>query len=318
MYLPRHYDTDRPTPLILAFHAHREDADEMNEKTRFTNWRFNPTFAVHYLQARRKRWLAGEDHAEMESPDFNYTRTVLDYTMNHYCIDVDRVFLVGESEGSGFANILACDPRFSYHFAGMALSGVHAHGELDLDFCKDARLPMPVLEAHGTIDERASYWGDRKRRLLPVPAWIQRWVRRNGCDPVARRGYLNSERFQWDRYTCQGQLGYVEHIKLSEWEHLWPTQDVWGRGLSFSRPALWFLQRWVRPGNLTIPLKAGNNFDTFGHERAIKYILSGNDGTPSSNRIPGNNRTWGNHTTLGNHATWRNDTIFSNDTILAN
>ncbi len=231
--------------------------------------------------------------------------------MDNYCVDVDRVYLVGHTGGGGLANIIACDPRFSRHFAGMALMGPSLYRDLDDDYCKHARLPMPILEVHGIEDHTSPYEGAPDRVIGALPSiadWIRRWVRRNECDPVpqqaTQQGKFVDEKVTSDKYTCQGQHGFVEHIKVLKHGYSWLTDKS---TIDVTPLIIDFLQRHIRPGNLSIPLDADGKFSASGQF------------TPPSGWTPpsSGNSTWDNSTNPGNSTksvTWTSPTIKTSTT----
>ncbi|OAA52558.1 hypothetical protein BBO_00399 [Beauveria brongniartii RCEF 3172] len=256
-YTPEHYDRNIPQPLIMAFHGTGKYHWDFAQQSRFSKPYINPNMM--------RSWY-GATNVEMWADDFKFTEMALEHLMNNYCIDVDRVYLVGHTGGGGFANILACDPRFSRHFAAMALMGPTLYRDLDDDYCKDARLPMPILEAHGLEDPTSPYGGlTITERVVgaipPIRDWVKRWVRRNNCDPVPHQGYYVNKGVISEKYTCHGRYGFVEHIKVKGHGYYWMTDKD---ELDISPHIMFFLQQQVRPGNLSIPLDSRGLFTTFG------------------------------------------------------
>ncbi|KAJ3499531.1 hypothetical protein NLG97_g259 [Lecanicillium saksenae] len=288
-YTPPTYDKNTPMPLILAFHATQKTQPKLAIKSRFSSPKVNPNMIVHYLAAFKRRWY-GPTLARHSTDDFKFAEQSLEHLMNNYCIDVDRVYLVGQSGGAGFANILACHPLYSQFFAGMALFGATVYRDLDDDFCKNARLPLPVWEAHGLNDGTSPYWGDLKRKIGAVPAipdWIRRWARRNDCDPVPRESKLVTKDITSSKYTCQGQFGFVEHIKVANRGYEWMTDAT---VMDVSPLVINFLQRFVRPGNLTIPLLPNGLFSASGNSTGYGNFT-----------VPRNQTASGNYTVTGSY-----------------
>lgn len=248
------------------------------------------------LTLQQDHWY-GPSHAHPHADDLRYTEMVLEHLMNNYCIDVDRVYLVGYTEGGGFANILACDPRFSRHFAGMALMAPTLYRDLNDDYCKHAKVPMPVLEVHGENDETSPYWGSLSRiggALPAIPDWIRRWVRRNNCDSMPRKTELvNAEGVSSDKYTCHGKPGFVEHIRATRNGYNWMTDHT---VLDVSPMILSFLDSHTRHGNTPIPLDDTGNFtclggynppaDWPGHVNFTSSAKSTSSSNQNSTRIP--------------------------------
>lgn len=284
-YTPSQYDKDTPQPLMLAFHGMSGTRKLLALQSEFTNKDFNPDMMIQYMKAykviafafpnraghlglvltlHQNHWY-GPSHAHPDADDLRYTEMVLEHLMNKYCVDVDRVYLVGYTEGGGFANILACDPRFSRHFAGMALMAPALYRDLDDDYCKHAKVPMPILEVHGENDGAFPYWGAPSRivgALPAIPDWIRRWVRRNSCDSTPKKTKLvNAEGVSSDKYTCHGELGFVEHIRATRHGYNWMTDHT---VLDTSPIILSFLNSHTRQGNMPIPLDDKGRFTCLG------------------------------------------------------
>ncbi|KAJ6781407.1 hypothetical protein PWT90_02244 [Aphanocladium album] len=304
-YTPPTYDKNKPMPLIMAFHATQKTQPKMAIQSRFSQPKINPNMIVHYMTAVKRRWT-GPTIAHQYADDFKFTEQALEHLMNNYCIDVDRVYLVGQSGGAGFANILACDPLYSRNFAGMALMGATLYRDLDDSFCKNARLPMPVWELHGLEDGTSPYWGDSKRKVGAVPAipdWIKRWVRRNDCDPVPRESKLVNKDITSNKYTCHGHFGFIEHIKVAgrgyNWMTDWSVMDI-------SPLIIHFLQQHIRPGNLSIPLLPNGLFSA-----------SGNSTGYGNYTLPRNQTLSGNYTATGSYTGPRTSSTFGSYTLPA-
>ena len=72
---------------------------------------------------------------------------MLEWLRAHHCVDGERVFVMGYSNGAGLASVLACER------AG-AIAGV-GHGRRTAWLC--ARQPKPVIISHGTRDQTIGY-----------------------------------------------------------------------------------------------------------------------------------------------------------------
>ncbi|KAJ4150407.1 hypothetical protein LMH87_011159 [Akanthomyces muscarius] len=296
-YTPSQYDKDTPQPLILAFHGTAKTQQSLTLQSQFSDKSVNRNMMVQYMTAYKGRWY-GPSHAYPEADDLRYTEMALEHLMNNYCIDVDRVYLVGHTGGAGFANILACDPRFSRHFAGMALMAPTLYRDLDDDYCKHANVPMPILEVHGNNDGTSPYWGLPNRVVGATPAipdWVRRWVRRNGCDPTPRKTKLvMGEDVLSDKYTCHGHFGFVEHIRAMRHGYNWMTKhDV----LDISPIMISFLNSHIRPGNMSIPLDDKGNFTCLGgYTPPADWPGHANFTSSANSTIPGTSTSSGKRT----------------------
>lgn len=167
----------------------------------------------------------------MTTNDIQFTTDILDLVQSQYCIDPNRISATGKSDGAGFCNVLACDPKLSGRIAAFApVSGAFYVNELpcvpqDVKFsCHSSRKNIPMLEFHGGNDSIINYeGGERKNECLPsIPHFIQQWAIRDGLDlhnvtaPVSQ----NTVSFKFGRGSSSG---LVEHIFDSVIGHDWPS-----------------------------------------------------------------------------------------------
>lgn len=119
----------------------------------------------------------------------------MDEIESRYCVDTDRIYATGKSQGGGFVGMLACDSVLSTRFAAFApVSGAYYNkditSEADCDplampiVCSPGRAGVPVMAFHGGADTTISYTGGfRKDACLPdIQYWVGEWVRRDGLD----------------------------------------------------------------------------------------------------------------------------------------
>ena len=62
--------------------------------------------------------------------------------------------------------------------------------------------------------------------LPAIPDWLGWWAQRNGCDAQ----YAQEDSFGGDVHhlvwTCQGQEGVVQHYKVDDQKHDWPSTEL--------------------------------------------------------------------------------------------
>lgn len=136
------------------------------------------------------QWQGDPDSKGID--DVKFTLDMISSLTSNYCIDEDRIFAAGKSNGGGFsADILACDPVASTKIAAFAgVSGAYYQGTNDTDCnadtvaiaCNPGRKPVPIFETHGSADTTIPYLGGaRRNRCLPtVPHFMTAWSKRNG------------------------------------------------------------------------------------------------------------------------------------------
>ena len=187
-----------PRPLVVDFHGYSEGAEIHTAFSGLGDYGQEQGFHVVYPQGEGDpvRWdtRAGSD-------DVRFADDLLDAVEADLCVDTDRVFVAGLSNGAMMAARLACDLADRVAAIG-AVAGV-----ADPERCEPTR-PVPVLAVHGTEDGFVPYAGGlgEAARDLPapdgsgrtlgelpelertagrpgVPEVMAAWASRNGCEP---------------------------------------------------------------------------------------------------------------------------------------
>lgn len=92
---------------------------------------------------------------------------------NTMCVDPNRVYATGHSNGGGFLDRIACSPVSDYFAAFAAASGSFYTQNSAGSACNPGRLPVPMLEFHGGADTSVKYEGGQGQGgMLPsIPDW---------------------------------------------------------------------------------------------------------------------------------------------------
>jgi poly(3-hydroxybutyrate) depolymerase len=156
--LPADYDRDRALPLIMAFH------DAVSSAAAFRG-SLDLSSAVREGAIVVNLACLNDAVAWDVTRDLPYVDALLVKLEQNYCVNLDRVFAVGHSEGGAFANTLGC--LRGDKFRGIApLSGG----------------PGPSASCKGEV----AVWitqGNREAGGGAGRANRDFWVQRNGCEP---------------------------------------------------------------------------------------------------------------------------------------
>lgn len=161
--------------------------------------------------------------------DIVFTSEILDQLESRYCIDTNRIYATGKSQGGGFVGVLACDAQMSRRIAAFApVSGAFYQTEYGascdpgtvaaLAPCSPGRGDVPVLDFHGLKDATIAYRGGMRRgACLPaIPHWCQTWAERDGLSLVntssrvpGALGGSTAVRYEWGEGAQQGLVTHI-------------------------------------------------------------------------------------------------------------
>jgi polyhydroxybutyrate depolymerase len=221
----RSYLLARPTgatagsarPLLLNFHGSGGNMSRHEANTAMASKGTARGYVVVTPDAlgdpRQWNWRPGRQQAGPD--DFNFVLALVADLRQRLCIDPDRIYLTGHSNGSAFAALLAC--RSPQTFAAFAM--VSAAVPVT---CRNDPSPAP-LAIHGTADQ-VPYDGSTAqggRRLPAVPDVAKGYAEHNMCDLNATHEttFVGVER---TRYTKCVNGGDVVLDTVIGGTHSWP------------------------------------------------------------------------------------------------
>lgn len=202
--MPAAYDGRTPSPLVFGFHPFGMNGDYMASRVPISRvWReaivIYPTGVPRPRSGGGPAWQAAA--GDLGDRDLHFFDAMLAWGREHACIDPQRVFVLGYSNGAGFAYLLACERASS--IAGVAI----ASGRLG---CRPPQ-PKPVVINHGSFDSTISY--DEAVRAAAA------WSSVNGCaappKPVAD-GCAMASRCAAPVTLCTYAGGHEYHSSFTE------------------------------------------------------------------------------------------------------
>jgi polyhydroxybutyrate depolymerase len=182
VFVPSEYDPSQSTPLVLSLHGYTSNAAEQQGYTGWNDVAERESFILVYPQATGDptRWYAY--HAaytytgQPNTDDVQFIRDLLAQLSEDYCVDPDRIYVNGLSNGGAMTYRLACEIGDQIAAVGM-VAGAFVRNEP----CELPR-PIPVIAFHGTDDEIVPYEGGGY--FTSVESWAAVWGERNGCASV--------------------------------------------------------------------------------------------------------------------------------------
>ena len=99
MYTPSTATAEDALPLILNFHGNPSDAETHADYTNMDLTAENYGFYVVYPEGLNEAFNAGGCCADATADDLGFARDLVAYIAAHACIDLDRVYATGFSNG---------------------------------------------------------------------------------------------------------------------------------------------------------------------------------------------------------------------------
>ena len=238
--IPRDYELETPLPLVLGFHGNGSDGAEFQNYTGLPTLPAITVFPDGDLNDGKRSWQ-GAPYAS-GADDVAFVADLLDSIESEHCIDLNRVYATGKSNGGGMVSVLACNLRDRFSaFAPVA----GAYYPQSTEGC-DYSTPTPMLAIHGTGDATMHYeGGHRQGEDYPgVREWIQPWAEASGCtkttdrqvgrkgeDVVRTQWTLCSEGDEGGRSPGKpGRSAAVELYSVADGGHVWPGEVIYSGG----------------------------------------------------------------------------------------
>ncbi len=206
LHIPPGYERATPAAVVISYHGYGRTAIEQEAYSGLVPLSDRETFILvtpegsGYPQA----WDIPGIYAENGFDDVNFTVLLIAHLSASVCIDLDRVYATGMSNGGEMAALVGC--RHPDLFAAVApVAGVI------FDACDGG--PMPVIAFHGTGDYNVPFEGAR-------PAMYE-WAVHNACE-LAVVVEAVSENVTSERYNgCAGGADLVLFV-VAGGGHTWP------------------------------------------------------------------------------------------------
>ncbi len=172
LYVHPRYKNSRPTPLVLNFHGLGSNGLGQESYSQMIELADKYKFILVSPDGLGKSWNGGLccGYAVDENiDDVGFVLDLIDKISEEYCINPDRIFATGMSNGGFISNRLACE--LSDVIAAIAPVASANYTNYSLS-CETER-PIPVIAFNGTADPLVPY----ANGALSMEAWADN----NGC-----------------------------------------------------------------------------------------------------------------------------------------
>lgn len=230
VHTPSNYSSSHQYPLIVGFHGSSSIGFFFEEDTQLDSANYTADKIMLYPDGLGGAWAGANYSVATVAEDLQFVSDLLADVRTKYCIDSSRIYATGMSIGGGFVNTIACNDTVGGEFAAFAPASGSFYTDATgvNDGCKPARSLTPMLEFHGGADVDVFYNGGQGEGGYepPIPTWLGFWAERNGCDA----DYTQVDSFNDDVHhlvwTCQGQVGALQHYKTDDQKHDWPSTEI--------------------------------------------------------------------------------------------
>ena len=258
VHIPSSYDNKVPIPLVLCFHGYGGTASGISY-TNFNDVSDTANFIVVYPQGtllkRKSHWNVGGWTLDSKIDDVGFISSLLDSLSERYNINQSRIYSTGMSNGGYMSFLLAC--QLSDRIAAIA-SVTGSMTPQTYNLCNPQR-PIPVLQIHGTNDQKVPYKGNRKWSLS-INKVLEYWINHNNCDntpiemsfpDINNSDESNVHRLSW----LNGDNSVItDHIIVSGGGHDW--FGVWGNMDINSTAEIWkFFSQYDINGKIKMKIR---------------------------------------------------------------
>ena len=234
----------RHLALLIALHGAGGNGASFEPYSGFSVLADDEGFVAVYPDAsgRHPFWTIN-DHDPHAANDVQFISDLLAQIERSLCVDADRVYAAGVSNGAGMAVRLAC--QLSSRFAAIAPI---AGGYRSQPPCHPDR-PVSVLEVHGTSDGAVPYLGSARGSARfgagAVLPFLDAWRSHDACHggPRLRRVAPRVLRLEWD--SCMDGTE-VAHLEILQGNHQLPGAVPPDPGQASTLSATWQVWAFLR------------------------------------------------------------------------
>lgn len=218
VHVPASYDPSRPTPVVLNLHGYTGDGLQQSTISKMLAASDEHGFIALHPDGHHspRGWNAGVccgTAATSGTDDTGWLASVLDQAEARLCVDTDRVFATGLSNGGFMSHRLGCElaDRFAAIAPVAGVVGVTCHPSR----------PVAVMHVHGDADPLIPYTGGGVNGNESVATTIERWASNNGCTGAPTQTYQHGDATCVTRSGCTDNAD-VTLCTIAGGGHQWP------------------------------------------------------------------------------------------------
>ena len=229
LHVPASYDGTKPVPVVFEFHGHGSSAAQQIVYGDFRPLAEKEGFLVVAPDGQGSPRHFTYRATGGEADDVAFAVALLDHLEAGLCIDPQRVFATGMSNGGALSAVIAC--RAADRFAAVAPVAALFYWP----GCAEDGRPAPILAMMGTADPVVPYAGGRVNccgnpNIPGAEDTVASFAERSKCKepPVDDRPSPSIRHRHWD--GCEAGNA-VELYSIEGGGHTWPGSAVKVRAL---------------------------------------------------------------------------------------
>ncbi len=239
LHVPTGYTGSAAVPLVLNFHGLGSNATDQESYSGLSTRADQPDggFIAVYPQGVTTAGLPQAHWNVIGAPspepdDVAFVRTLLSRLFGQLCVDVNRVYSTGMSNGAEMSVTLACNLSTGIAAVAPVAGAFYPPLKVDTtDTCPDTRA-VPFIAFHGTADAIIPYnggvgsLGGSAFRLpideaTPAEDVLADWAVHNGCTGARQVSAVSAQVDKISYDTCGGDAT-VELYRVNGGGHTWP------------------------------------------------------------------------------------------------
>lgn len=216
VHIPPSYNGTNAMPLVLALHPFAGNAELMLDLTRFPDVADRAGFVVVAPDGAGDPQFWNIAKYRDAADDVAFLRALLARLDADLCVDPDRAYVTGYSNGGGMALRLACEMPDQIAAVAVVAS---QYVSCDAD--------VPLIAFHGTSDTLLPFEGGAEPdtpgvTLVPARRAVSEWARQLGCDGLAQITVPSTEIEVSTYQRCRQGEGEALLYTILRGGHTWP------------------------------------------------------------------------------------------------
>jgi polyhydroxybutyrate depolymerase len=221
LYVPRSYRGSTAVPVVFNFHGFGSTATQQIGYGDFRSLAERDDFLIVAPSGEDapigRHWNVGQVPGEPD--DVAFTFSILDSLEKDFCVDPQRVFSTGMSDGGAMTSLLACVA--SNRFAAFGPVAVLFY----IPTCSSAR-SVPIAAFMGDADPVVPFNGGQVNccdhsSVPAAPASMASWASHDGCAAQPQETSLGTEVTLREWTGCK-PAGAVRFYIIKGGGHTWP------------------------------------------------------------------------------------------------